>query len=207
MVFFLKNRLDRGLPSHIFNVPLSPPLYSSTACVGHSHRIFVPPFRRVQIYIFCPLSGFSPFVLCPSIRAVFQFALKAPPPSGRRGWKRPSYINSVAECRRDNNDLTAVRRSAFYRRCSCARGCSRESGVTIPVAGSPYRTLRAETTLALALFSQRYFSFSFNQYSPAAPYLLARLQTSVIGPFWRQLRDFSNRRRWLRENCEEKYRS
>lgn len=32
--------------------------------------------------------------------------------------KSPSYINNVAKCRRDNNDLTAVRRSAFYRRCS-----------------------------------------------------------------------------------------
>jgi len=81
-----------------------------------------PPFRdRFQIYIFCQLSGFSPFVRLPSTRRVFHPAFQShrcPSPPRGRGRKNPSYINNVAKCRRNNNDLTAVRRSAFYRRCS-----------------------------------------------------------------------------------------
>lgn len=191
---FLKNCLDHGLSSlrDSFNL-LSRPLYSSSMRwpLSSNFRAAIP--TRTDLY-FLPVIGLLPFCALPLYTRSLSVRFESTTTLGRRGWKRPSYINSVAECRRDNNDLTAVRRSAFYRRCSCARGCSRESGVTIPVPGSPYRTLRVETTLVLALFFQRSFSFSFNQYSPAAPYLLARLQASVIGPFWRQLRDFSNRR-------------
>jgi len=64
--------------------------------------------RRVQIYIFCPLSD-SPLLCARRLAAddVVQSFKSAPKatrrPRGRRG--RPSYINSVAKCRRDNNDL------------------------------------------------------------------------------------------------------
>lgn len=101
-------------PTHL--ISFRRPLYSSatlaTLIEFSSHHI--PTFR----FIFSARYRTSPFVRRPSTRPVFHSAFKAPPPPG--GWKRPSYINSVAECH-DNNDLTAVRNSIFYRRCRCSR--------------------------------------------------------------------------------------
>lgn len=201
MVFFEKlfRPWSFELTRHIHNLlPFTRPQHALATLIEFSCR-----HSDAYRFIFSARYRASPFCALPLYTCSLSVRFESTATLGRRGWKRPSYINSVAECRRDNNDLTAVRRSAFYRRCSCARGCSRESGVTIPVPGSPYRTLRVETILALALFSQRSFSFSFNQYSRAAPYLLARLQASVIGPFWRQLRDFSNRRLGFARTAEK----
>lgn len=97
--------------------------------------------RRLDTFrfIFSARYRAFPFVRRPSTSSLsfrFQSFPPPPPPEGEGSveWKRPSYINSVAKCH-DNNDLTAVRSSVFYRRCSCSRFFvkirSSDAGITI----------------------------------------------------------------------------
>jgi len=138
-------------------------------------------------FIFSTRYRAFPFVHRSSISSLSFLFQSIASPTGE--WKRP-YINSVAEYH-DNNDLTAVRSNIFYRKCSCSR-------FFVKIGSNDSRCWDHHIALfkhfGFSTFSPELFSFSFIRYSPEAPYLLAWFQVSVIGSFWRQLRDFSNRR-------------
>lgn len=109
-------------------------------------------------FIFSARYRALPFVRRPSTSSLsFCFQSTAIPPGE---WKRPSYINSVAECH-DNNDLTAVRSNIFYHRCSCSRFVKIRSS-DFPMLGSPYRSLRVETIRIFALFYRLNCSLSLS---------------------------------------------